>query len=154
MALKLVRQANRPEGFDGQLGKLYHDDEFICVTLERLWIPYEVSKGGKPNASCVPDGFYKLVDWDSPRWGKCKALENPQLDVFAKREDRKHDWQRWGCLFVHAGNKPQNFLGCVGAGAEYLERGAFKGITDTRRTCDLVNKFIRDEDSIEIVTEV
>ena len=51
-------------------------------------------------------------------------MENPELNVYQYKEDRKKDSDRFQCLWVHVGNYPRDFMGCCGAGMEL-------GATDT-----------------------
>ncbi len=148
MTLEIVRFANHL--MLGAPGRLYHNDKFICYTMEKPWIPHETSKGGKPYSSCVPAGEYTLVDYDSARYGKVKILVNPSLDVMATADDRMTHEQRFKCLAFHLGNYSRNFKGCIGAGYDYVLMDEGMGITNTQKVCAETNDLIKNETNINI----
>ncbi|MCK4609480.1 MAG: hypothetical protein KAT71_08355 [Gammaproteobacteria bacterium] len=148
MTLEIVRFANH-EAL-GCPGRLYQDGKFIAYTMEQPWASHETSRGGKPYKSCVPEGIYSLVDYESTKYGNCKILVNPNLDVVAISQDRMTHEQRFKCLLFHRGNYHTNFKGCIGAGENYQLIIDAMGITSTKRICKEVNELIKDEDQIII----
>jgi len=92
----------------GTFGILTDDNgnEFL-KTVEREW------KNNQPSISCVPEGEYRLVPHQSPKYGKCYALEAPELGVTINGPSlRTH------CLF-HAANLPEQLEGCVAPGMRF-----------------------------------
>lgn len=100
------------------IGRFWINDE-LFYTVEQPWMD------NKPFMSCVPDGPYELLpdpsDKSSVPGGVCWALHNPDLNVYQHKADRTDETQRYQCLFVHVGNFPRNFQGCVGAGMKLPE---------------------------------
>lgn len=73
-------------------GVLMIDGRFICMTLERPWLD------NQPNISCIPPGHYTCRRVRSPRFGDTFEI----CDV----PGRSH-------ILFHAGNRPEDTLGCV-----------------------------------------
>lgn len=94
----------------GTFGSIQIDGEHIAYSVEQPW------NNNKPFKSCVPDGKYRLIPYESEKYGDCFFMVNHGLNVYAYRHERVSDDDRYGCLFVHRGNYPENFEGCVGAG--------------------------------------
>ena len=87
----------------GTYGKLYdHKGEFICFTLEQIWLD------NLPGKSCVPNGHYELIPHQSPKFGSTFALKNLALDVGVF----KGQAIRYGCLF-HVANYVHQLQGCI-----------------------------------------
>ena len=57
------------------VGKLWHDDNLLCYTMEKKW------DDNKPNVSCIPAGAYELNPALSPKFGSTYCLENERLGV-------------------------------------------------------------------------
>ncbi len=75
------------------LGVLYSFDGLsLYATLELAW------KDNQQQNSCIPVGVYKVVKWNSPKFGRCLKI----LDV-PGRED----------ILFHTGNSEQDTKGCV-----------------------------------------
>ncbi len=105
--------------------------------------------GNRPFESCVPQGEYELRPFTSPRYGECFIMVNEDLNVYEfKDSPGRPDEGRFLCLFVHRGNWPRNFQGCIGAGFRYLEEKDM--ITRTVKACKLVNAGVRDEGSYRL----
>lgn len=80
------------------LGKLYHNGELICRTLEP---PY---RNNEPCISCIPEGGYNMIPHDSPKFGKTWYLEGK--DVGLSEGKRTH-------ILFHKGNKTEDTMGCI-----------------------------------------
>ena len=90
----------------GTFGRWYSDDgAFICYSLEKPWAD------NMPFDSCVPEGTYGLVDYDSPKFGETFALVNHDLDVGVYAGDAK----RYAIL-LHKANWASQLHGCIAPG--------------------------------------
>ena len=115
----------------------------------RLWQSLEQPDlSNTPFKSCVPQGEYRLIPWDSNKYGPCYVMVNEDLNVYhSKSSPFRPENGRYKCLFVHRGNYVRNFQGCVGAGFEWLaEEQMLK--SSTRQACKIVNRFVKEEGSL------
>lgn len=142
MMLELIRSKN---GF----GELLLNGEHLAYTVEQPW------NDNKPFVSCVPVGTYDLIQHQSTKYGDVFALYNPDLDVFHYPDDRENNDQRYACLFVHKGNYPRNFEGCIGTGNSYMTKddvmGEVYGVTNTKDTCEAVLEAVRQSGETKII---
>lgn len=95
----------------GVIGELYYKDEFLCYTMEREW------NNNQPFISCVPNGKYNLVKFDSVKYGWTYALNSPCHNVYANCDDIKNKTDRYACLF-HSANTRDQLQGCIAPGME------------------------------------
>jgi hypothetical protein len=100
MELKLERQRYTNQSI---IGSIYHDNEFICYTMERPW------KSNEPFESCVPVGTYHLEPHNSDRHQRTFALVGDTVSHF------KSNKQRYAILF-HPANYPFELNGCIACG--------------------------------------
>lgn len=84
-------------------------------TIERPWIPYKSHKGGKPFVSCIPDGLYELLPFNSEKHPDTWVLVNKIMDVYAYPGDVPEKGGRYSCLF-HVANYVKDIEGCIGPG--------------------------------------
>lgn len=88
------------------------------ATLERPWLPDQFGKGGKPGRSCVPEGEYQLLPWNTENHPNVWALSNPSLDVYREVNgvpSYKLGYVRTTCL-IHVANYVSELRGCIGLG--------------------------------------
>lgn len=45
---------------EGTNGSLFHEDQFVCFTIELPW------RCNEPKVSCIPDGTYEITPFYSP----------------------------------------------------------------------------------------
>lgn len=102
---------------------LLPDHGLILPTIERPWIPNPAGPGGLPHKSCVPDGYFRLVPHDSPRFPNTYALVNETLGVYHLALPRGITYGRVACL-IHIANLVAELEGCIAPG---LTRGILKG---------------------------
>ena len=103
-----------------------------------------------PFKSCVPEGTYDLIPFDSPKYGPCFIMVNDDLNVFAfENSSGRPKGGRFLCLFVHRGNYVRNFVGCVGASHGYNAESDFL-LPSTKRACAEVVRLVRDEGSYKL----
>lgn len=124
----------------GTFGKTRIDNMEI-FTVEQPW------KGNKPFESCVPLGHYKLIPFSSDKYGELFALESERNNVFLNNKG----YGRYACLAFHRGNFPSNFQGCIGAGDSFIIHNDVPMITNTRRTCKLINEYLRDTGDTNLI---
>lgn len=137
MTIELIRDNKSLDGQHGTMelgGKLWH-------TLE----PPDL--GNLPYKSCVPQGEYILIPFESSKYGACFIMVNPDLNVYRrKRTKDRPDNGRFKCLFVHRGNEVHNFVGCVGSSHAYdVENDRL--LSSTTQACITVNSLVHDEAS-------
>lgn len=97
-------------------GDLSIGDHSLC-TIERPWIAHSVP-GGRPFASCVPDGRYILEPWIRATNGhEVYILSNPDLGVYKEKDDRLNGEGRY-LVLLHIANFVTNVVGCIGPGTK------------------------------------
>jgi hypothetical protein len=106
--------------------------------------------GNLPYKSCVPQGVYDLLPFESPKYGRCHIMVNEDLNVYAYEDSPgRPDDGRFLCLFVHRGNYAHNFVGCVGASRGYNEEADML-VTPTVAACKKVNQLVGEEGSYQL----
>lgn len=90
-------------------GKLTTDTGFTCLTLELPW------KGNSAKLSCIPEGVYKVVPRQSPKYGQHLHV----TDVNARSFILIH----WGNYAGSANPKTglPDILGCILVGDGYAD---------------------------------
>jgi len=118
----------------------------------KLWHSIEAPDlGNKPFVSCIPCGEYVLVPYSSSRYGECFMMVNPDLNVYARKDSPgRGETGRYKCLFVHAGNEVENFIGCVGASHAYdVENDRL--LSSTKKACLEINRLVHEEGSYRLL---
>lgn len=110
-------------------------------TVEQAW------RNNQREVSCVPLGTYKLVPFTSEKYGDTWAMENEDLQVAVHEKDG----MRFACLFVHKGNWPSNFKGCIGAGERLKYFGGELGVTNTVITTEHILGVLKQEDEHTLI---
>ena len=125
---------------DGTFGRV-EIGEFEAVTVEQEW------NNNEPFKSCVPDGEYVLIPFDSPKFGQTFLMVNPQLNVYAFEEDTQHYLDRYLCIFPHKGSYPHNFVGCIGAGESLVIDDSGRMLaTKTEDTTKIIIELLKGAD--------
>jgi Family of unknown function (DUF5675) len=78
-------------------------DGLTYSTVELPW------QDNTPDVSCVPEGVYDLIPYDSPKHGPTWYLENATWDVGGKGAARSF-------CELHAANFARQLEGCIAAG--------------------------------------
>ena len=93
---------------DGTFGTLHREDgSKVCVIAERE------SQNNIANRSCIPEGTYQILPHNSPKFGKCYALEAPSLGVTREGPSlRTH-------ILIHKANTPSQLQGCLAPGVAF-----------------------------------
>ena len=95
------------------LGRLrFGDNDYF--TVERPW------KDNQTFVSCVPDGTYKMVRVDSPKFGD-------NMWEIAAVHARTH-------ILIHVANTPSNVMGCIGLGQTIYQN--LNGVGSSRLAID------------------
>jgi len=89
---------------------------FELAGIERPWVPHD-TPGGKPFASCIPDGVYSLEPWirANKRKDEVYILVNEELGVYRLEEDMPNGEGRYLILW-HIANYVTDIVGCTGPG--------------------------------------
>lgn len=110
----LHRFAYTPEDTQGRM--VFGD--WWCWTIEQPWVRWSFP-GGKPFASCIPDGVYDMVPFLRPSGEKSFVLINERLGVYFHKADRVDGNGRYLCS-VHKANYADDVEGCIGPGRRRL----------------------------------
>jgi len=110
MRITLERFADIPNM--GTLSTVYIDGNAFCYAIEQNW------KNNQSFISCVPDGLYGLIDFDSNKYGSTFALENIDNDVYVNTQDMRvaHEG-RYACL-LHKAKWSHDLQGCIAFGQD------------------------------------
>lgn len=97
---------------EGTFGTLHREDgSQVCVIAERE------DRNNIPNLSCIPEGTYDLFPHNSPKFGKCYALEAASLGVTRSGPSlRTH-------ILIHKANTPEQLAGCLAPGVAFGSLG-------------------------------
>lgn len=99
-------------------GKLYHDDKFLCYTLEPS--PFA-------NHPCISIGTYPIFkNYPSSHFGLVPCVRVPE---------------RSGIL-IHCGNFYTNTLGCILVGMSYSKKNGHYYITDSKKALDCLTHYL------------
>ncbi|ENC6709564.1 hypothetical protein ABKY54_004170 [Vibrio harveyi] len=108
----------------GTFGTLFDGERVICRTVEQPW------NNNKKSASCIPAGIYQVNRHQSPHFGDCFSISNPDVGVtVAGPSLRTH------CL-IHPANYPSDVKGCIGPGASFMPNKW--GVSSSRKTLDML----------------
>ena len=113
---------------DRTVGMLTYNDEHF-YTVEKPWAD------NKPNVSCIPTGYYKLVRVDSPKFG-----ENTW--EIADVTGRSH-------ILIHVANTSVDVIGCIGLGMGLFPQ--LQGVSSSRTAIEnfyLITSHLKEEEII------
>ena len=119
-------------------------DDFRLATIERPWVSWD-ARGGKPFASCVPDGEYILDPWTRPNRGEVYILSNPELGVYRLKDDRPRGFGRY-LVLIHVANYVGDIVGCVGPGTR-------RTVMKNRKTGKYERAVASSREAMKIITE-
>ena len=108
---------------DRTLGKLIVDNKSF-YTIENPW------KDNIPYTSCIPEGEYKLIRVNSPKYG-------PNMWEVSRVPGRSH-------ILIHIANTASNVTGCIGLGMGLY--GDLAGVATSRVA---IEKFYRHTTGFE-----
>lgn len=110
-------------------------------TIERPWVSVKNHKGGKPFASCVPDGLYELLPFNSEKHPNTWALHQPVMDVYAEQDQVPETGGRYACLF-HVANYVKNVEGCIGPGLSRVIMDNQNAVSSSGAAMSILREFI------------
>lgn len=113
----------------GTQGKLYHNNQLFCYTIERP------KTGEYP---CIPEGTYKATRYDSPKHG-------PDTWQLENVPNRSH-------IQFHVANYPSELLGCIAPGMSPID-GLEPGVASSRIAYKKFMDLTKDEKEITFVLE-
>ena len=111
MRILIVRSKNLSSD-TGTFGNLSIDGQPFCVTCEQPW------KGNLPNHSCIPEGDYQLLPYESPAHGATVVFHNPALGIYGTPEMIPHGKTGRSLCEIHNANWPHQVKGCIAVGSE------------------------------------
>lgn len=122
----------------GTYSTLEHKGDVVCYTVERPWL------NNKKSESCVPEGEYKLIPHNSPRFGYCYAIECESLGVGVTKGLRTH-------ILIHKANTPDELEGCIAPGKAfgYVNR-QWAVVDSTSAFNDLIQELAGEEHTLII----
>ena len=152
--IRLVRDSDNSDdrANSGTYGRIIAGD-ISLHSMERPWIPSSEWPSGKPMESCFPVGTYDLVKEYSPKYGKSMYyVVNPDHGVYLRKEDRFHDWERWGCM-IHPANWVHQINGCVAPGMSRGVIGDSYGVGSSRSAVEKLYEHIDKAESPRLSVE-
>ena len=105
--LWLARSAYGPEATTGKLSLAGSDQPYF--TLEQPW------RDNLPDHSCVPDGQYNLIPYNSPKHGPTWCLHNSALNIYATEPIPEGGR---GYCEIHSANWAEQLKGCIALGLD------------------------------------
>lgn len=124
-------------------------------SIEQPWVPVMEHKGGKPFHSCVPDGTYDLLPFNSEKHPNTWCLVNEDLNVYYKKDDLPKSGGRYKCL-IHTANWSYQVQGCVAPGMnrvimQTISGDFFNAVSLSRKALNLIRQHF-DQPRIEIIS--
>ena len=83
---------------------------FTFYTVELPWADNHADQ------SCVPEGLYELVPYESPKHGPTWCLHNPSLGIYSGTPQGVVNFRAY--CEIHAANWAEQLLGCIALGLE------------------------------------
>ena len=109
MHIEIVRNRSLSSPI-GEYGRLLLDGELLCATCEQPW------NDNRQGASCIPEGDYQLLHFDSPAHGHTVVFHNPKLNIFATPAQVPAGVAGRSLCEIHNANWPFQLKGCVAVG--------------------------------------
>src|SRR6185437_11732607 len=134
MHLDLIRNIANSDG-TGTFGSLSIDGELFCATCEQPW------NDNRGDISCIPEGDYRLLPYDSPAHGPTVVFHNPELGIYGTPSMVPAGKVARTLCEIHTANWPFQLRGCVAVGSQVMVippngRGVCSSIATFKRlTC-------------------
>jgi hypothetical protein len=114
MHFEILRSAALTDG-NGSFGTLSIDGEPFCATCEQPW------NDNRADASCIPEGDYQLLPYDSPAHGATVVFHNPDLGIYGTPVTIPPGKTGRSLCEMHNANWPFQLKGCVAVGAHVMD---------------------------------
>src|SRR5258706_2341842 len=114
MHFEILRSAAQSDG-DGRFGALLIDGEPFCATCEQPW------NDNQADHSCIPEGDYLLLPYDSPAHGPTVVFHNPDLRIYGTPVMIPPGKAGRSLCEMHNANWPYQVKGCVAVGAHVMD---------------------------------
>jgi hypothetical protein len=116
---------------NGTFGNITENGKILCYTCEPMW------NENKSCISCIPCGTYSCVKHNGSEFKDVWELKN-----VPGREG----------ILIHNGNLPKDTHGCILVGDNVALFGNKHGVTNSRKTLDMLRKTLPDVFSLEITS--
>lgn len=114
MHLDLIRSAALSDA-NGTFGSLSIDGEAFCATCEQPW------NDNRADVSCIPEGEYQLLPYDSPAHGPTVVFHNPELGIYGTPAMMPSGAPSRSLCEIHNANWPFQVKGCVALGSHVMD---------------------------------
>ena len=114
MNLEIRRSTALSDG-TGIFGSLFIDDVPFCATCEQPW------NANQADHSCIPEGTYELLPYDSPAHGATIVFHNPALGIYGTPVMIPSGMPGRSLCEIHNANWPFQLKGCVAVGAHVMD---------------------------------
>ena len=141
---------NREPSTDTEMMGSLTFDNVAVHTIERPWLPTD--PGGMPFESCVPAGRYELIPYVRGNGDVVRALVNPGLGVYFRKNDRPNGIGRYKIL-IHAGNWVTDIVGCIAPGYGRTVSGKGPMVTQSRKAMSLLMNWLGDDEAEIIIRD-
>jgi hypothetical protein len=99
----------------GTFGRLLVDDGLFCATCEQPW------NDNMEGASCIPEGDYDLIPFESPAHGHTFVFHNPALNIYGTPAMMPAGVHGRSLCEIHNANWPFQLKGCVAVGNRVID---------------------------------
>jgi hypothetical protein len=98
----------------GEYARMLLDGARICFTCEQPW------NNNIANASCIPEGDYQLLPYNSPAHGHTFVFHNPDLNIYGTPDMVPNGVAGRSLCEIHSANWPFQLRGCVAVGQRIM----------------------------------
>ena len=99
---------------EGEYGRMLLDGSRVCFTCEQPW------NDNLSNASCIPEGDYRLLPYNSPAHGHTFVFHNPDLNIYGTQKMIPAGVAGRSLCEIHVANWPFQLRGCVAVGQRIM----------------------------------
>lgn len=109
---------------------------FKCYTVERPWL------NNQGQVSCIPEGDYVLVLYNSPKFGKVYAITGCTVSLFPDAIHARSS------VLIHPANTIDDIEGCIGLGTDTGCINSKWGVINSVSTIKAFMDSLNGEDNI------
>lgn len=121
----------------GTFGILTFGD-FKCYTVERPWLE------NASHVSCIPEGDYTAVLYNSPKFGKVYAITGGTVSLYADAQHAR------SAILIHPANTMDDLEGCVGLGSDLGFLNSKWSVTNSKATIAKFMSVMTDTTNIQL----